>query len=121
MTRILFTVMSSSTSKSILSPTCASAEDMVLFSLSLTGVSSSSTNPFRDVKSVCVGCDWTVCSPDDCVVLGVEVSTVWARADSDTNATARDKYIFKRSLRSEASECLVQTRGNSHYPLVGND
>src|SRR5712672_3643393 len=103
MTRILFTVMSSSTSKSILSPTCASAEDIVLFSLSLTGVSSSSTNPFRDVKSVCVGCDWTVGSGDDCVVLeeAVCAAAVRAKADSDTNATDRDKYIFTASLRSE--------------------
>ena len=42
-----------------MSPTWASAEDMVRLSRNLTGVSSSRTNPLLEVKSVCVGWDGT--------------------------------------------------------------
>src|SRR5580700_4589518 len=88
--------MSSSVSKSTVSPTCASAEDMVRFSLSLTGVSSSSTNPFFDVKSVCVDCAWT--GAGCCVVeaAGVWDATLLAASalDSDRKASHKHRGTF---------------------------
>src|SRR5229473_2160928 len=92
---------------------------MVRFSRSLTGVSSSSTNPFFDVKSVCAGCAWTAGCAGCCAVeaAGAGDAAVWANAVKDSKVNPRHKETFIGDPpATRIFRMFGENPGKRHYP-----